>query len=65
MSHHTNGKGLTAGNDQTPKDNTTPSHDSMPELDPLQGWFGLAANVKPSRTERRPKRTWKRGGRQS
>ena len=34
-------------------------HSTKP--DPLQGWYSLAAGVKPSRTERTPKRSWTRG----
>lgn len=29
--------------------------------DPLQGWYPLGADVKPSRTERTVKKSWKRG----
>jgi hypothetical protein len=28
---------------------------------PLQGWYSLGVDVKPSRTERTQKRGWKRG----
>ena len=59
MSQRTNEKSLTATNGQAPKQ-TTPGSDFKLDFDPLQGWFGLAANVKPSRTERRSKRGWKR-----
>jgi hypothetical protein len=30
------------------------------KTDPLQGWYSLAGNVKPSRTARTQKRGWKR-----
>ncbi len=29
--------------------------------DPVAGWFSLAANVKPARTDRHQKRGWNRG----
>lgn len=29
--------------------------------DPLQGWYSLGASVKPSRTKRTVKKSWKRG----
>ncbi len=34
------------------------------KADPLQGWYYLGAGVKPSRTERTVKKSWKRGARQ-
>ena len=30
------------------------------KTDPLTGWYSLGAGVKPSRSERPPKRSWKR-----
>jgi hypothetical protein len=36
------------------------SYTVKPEVD-LQSWAALGANVKPSRTDRRQKRGWKRG----
>jgi hypothetical protein len=36
------------------KPNNTPPN-------PLSGWFDLSASVKPSRANRQPKRSWKRG----
>ncbi|MER2511721.1 MAG: hypothetical protein ABTQ25_04755 [Nitrosomonas ureae] len=33
------------------------------KTDLLQGWYSLGAAVKPSRTERTPKRGWKRNSR--
>ena len=38
------------------------SHHST-KTDPLQGWYSLGTGVKPSRTERTPKRGWKRNNR--
>jgi hypothetical protein len=35
------------------------SHHST-KTDPLTGWYSLGAGVKPSRSERPPKRSWKR-----
>lgn len=35
------------------------SHTVKPEID-LQSWAALGQSVKPSRTDRKPKRTWKR-----
>lgn len=33
------------------------------KTDPLTGWYSLGAGVKPSRSERTPKRCWKRNSR--
>ena len=33
------------------------------KTDPLIGWYSLGTGVKPSRTERTPKRGWKRNSR--
>jgi hypothetical protein len=33
------------------------------KTDPLTGWYSLGAGVKPSRSERTPKRGWKRNSR--
>jgi hypothetical protein len=38
------------------------SHHST-KTDPLTGWYSLGTGVKPSRTERTPKRGWKRNSR--
>ena len=40
-------------------DSTTPHSDLLQETDPVIGWYGLAAGVKPSRT-RQQKRGWNR-----
>jgi len=44
--------------DALPKE---PNYRSKPEID-LQSWIALGSNAKPSRTDRRQKRGWKRGG---
>lgn len=45
------------------RDDTAPAHDLShtvkPDVD-LLSWASLGGNVKPSRTDRKPKRTWKR-----
>jgi hypothetical protein len=38
---------------------TTANGDRLREIDPVRGWYGLAAGVKPSRT-RQQKRGWNR-----
>ncbi|MDD2742692.1 MAG: hypothetical protein PHV02_10480 [Rhodocyclaceae bacterium] len=43
----------------TAQNNTIDKH--FTKTDPLQGWYSLGADVKPSRTERTVKKSWKRG----
>lgn len=53
----TKNKGRAGWHQATPK--TSASQDFKPEVD-LQSWASLGGNVKPSRTDRKPKRGWKR-----
>jgi hypothetical protein len=40
--------------------NTATDSRHSTKTDPLTGWYSLGAGVKPSRSERTPKRSWKR-----
>lgn len=53
----TKNKGRAGWHQATPK--TSDSQEFKPEID-LQSWASLGGNVKPSRTDRKQKRTWKR-----
>lgn len=59
MSDRTKKKPHTAGTGTASK--TTSDACNHTGNDPLVGWFGLGSGVKPSRLERKTKRTWKRG----
>jgi hypothetical protein len=56
---HTKKKAALAGTG-TASNNTIDKPHST-KSDPLQGWYSLGAGVKPSRTERTVKKSWKRG----
>jgi hypothetical protein len=53
-------KGRAGWHQATPK--SSDSQDFKPEID-LQSWASLGGNAKPSRTDSRQKRGWKRGAR--
>ncbi len=66
----TNNKGRAGWHQATPKTSDSRddtelsqelSHTVKSEVD-LQSWAALGGNVKPSRTDHRQKRAWKRGG---
>jgi hypothetical protein len=47
-------------NQATQKTSDSQESTQKPEID-LQSWASLGGNTKPSRTDRKPKRTWQRG----
>jgi hypothetical protein len=53
-------KGQDGGNRLTPKTSDSRECTQKPDVD-LQSWAALGGNAKPSRTDRRQKRGWKRG----
>ncbi len=55
-----NDKKAAQGDTRTASKTANDKGDFTPSIDPLKGWYSLAAGVKPSRTERKPKRGWKR-----
>jgi hypothetical protein len=55
----TKNKGRAGWHQATPKTSDSQDFTHKPEID-LQSWASLGGNTKPSRTDRKQKRTWKR-----